>query len=243
MKAFLDLAVLGKPEALKKFLPSVKSLLPPGAYRDREIEDRIKERSPDSPLRFIRWRRFSDDLIFPIEQIPEAICFREVFLYPGRIVPAPGFPPLLAEFFYRFVKPASDRLGLKYYSTAFEETPPQWAKRRERSAIEIALGWSVARQLLAEGYTSHLLVRDETESEAERQREQQLTARLKPRGRPGSFPVPMPILICWARNDDATLRIQRQGPLGHGTHPEEAAERENCAATITRFFWDRCRHG
>jgi hypothetical protein len=142
MNSFVDLAVLGKPEDLKKFLPAVESLLPPGAYRDRETEDRIKERSPDTPLRFIRWRRFSDDLIFPIEQNPEAICFDEVLLYPRRIVPAPGFPPLLAEFFYRFVKPAGDRLGLKYYSTAFEETPPQWAKRRGQSAIEIGLGWS-----------------------------------------------------------------------------------------------------
>src|SRR5580700_11303900 len=153
MNSFIDLAVLGKPEALKKFLPAVESLLPPGAYRDRETEDRIKERSPDSPLRFIRWRRFSDDLIFPIEQNQEAICFSEVLVHPGRIVPAPGFPPLLAEFFYRFVKPATDQLGLKYYSTAFEETPPQWTKRRRQSAIEIGLGWCVARQLLTEGYT------------------------------------------------------------------------------------------
>lgn len=162
MNSFLDLAVLGKPEALRKLLPAVESLLPPGAFRDRETENRIKERSPDSPLRFIRWRRFSDDLIFPIEQNPEATCFSEVFLYPGKIVPAPGFPPLLAEFFYRFVKPAAEQLGLKYYSTAFEETPPQWAKRRRQSAIEIGLGWSVARQLLTEGYAGHVLVPDET---------------------------------------------------------------------------------
>lgn len=121
MKAFLDLAVLGKPEALEKFLPAVESLLPPGAYRDREMEDRIKERSPDSPLRFIRWRRFSDDLIFPIEQIPVAICFREVFLHPGRIVPAPGFPPLLADFFDTndavdaFVKNAGLGFAIPYF--------------------------------------------------------------------------------------------------------------------------------
>jgi hypothetical protein len=162
MNSFVDLAVLGKQEALKKFLPSIESLLPPGAYRDREIEDRIKERSPDSRRCVIRWRRFSDDLVFPIDQNPEAICFDEVFLYPGRIVPAPGFPPLLADFFYRFVKPAAEQLGLKYYSTAFEGTPPQWAKRRGQSAIEIGLGWCVARQLLTEGYTSHVLVPDES---------------------------------------------------------------------------------
>jgi hypothetical protein len=162
MNSFLDLAVLGKLEALKKFLPAVESLLPPGAYRDCEMEDRIKERSPDSPLRFIRWRRFSDDLIFPIEQNPEAICFGEVFLYPRRIVPAPGFPPLLADFFYRFAKRAAEQFGLRYYSTAFEETPRQWAKRRRRSAIEIGLGWSVSRQLLTEGYIRHFLVRNET---------------------------------------------------------------------------------
>lgn len=90
MKAFLDLAVLGNPEALKKFLPFVESLLPPGAYRDREIEDRIKERFPESRRGIIRWRRFSDDLVFPVEQNPEAICFGEVLLYPGKIVPMCG---------------------------------------------------------------------------------------------------------------------------------------------------------
>src|SRR5208283_1652428 len=89
MNSFLDLAVLGKPEALKKFLPFVESLLPPGAYRDREIEDRIKSRFPDSRRCVIRWRRFSDDLVFPIEHNPEAICFDEVLIYPGKIVPAP----------------------------------------------------------------------------------------------------------------------------------------------------------
>ena len=162
MNSFLDLAVLGKPETLKKFLPFVESLLPLDAYRDRETEDRIKSRLPDSRRCVIRWRRFSDDLIFPIDQNPEAICFDEVFLYPGRIVPAPGFPPLLADFFYRFVKPAAEQLGLKYYSTAFEETPPQWARRRGQSAIELGLGWSVARQLLAERYISRFPVRDET---------------------------------------------------------------------------------
>lgn len=57
---------------------------------------------------------------------------------------------------------AAERLGLKYYSTAFEETPPQWARRRGQSAIEIALGWSVARQLLAEGYVSRFPLRDDT---------------------------------------------------------------------------------
>jgi hypothetical protein len=142
MNSFVDLAVLGKPEALKKFLPAVESLLPPRAYRDRETENRIKERSPDSPLRFIRWRRFSDDLIFPIEQIPEAICFREVFLYPRRIVPAPGFTPSLAEFFYRFVRPAADQLGLKYYSTAFRGDAaavgqaPRAVRDRNRARME-----------------------------------------------------------------------------------------------------------
>jgi hypothetical protein len=29
MNSFVDLAIIGKPEALKKFLPSVESLLPP----------------------------------------------------------------------------------------------------------------------------------------------------------------------------------------------------------------------
>ncbi len=162
MQAFLDLAVLGKPEALKNFLPTIESLLPPEAYRDLEFENRINGGFPDSRRCAIRWRRLSDDLVFPIEQNPEAICFGEVFLHPGRIVPAPGFPPLLADFFYRFAKPAAEQLGLRYYSTAFEETPQRWLNRRRQSAIEIGLGWSVGRQLLVEGYTSHSLVRDES---------------------------------------------------------------------------------
>src|ERR1700691_2179304 len=41
MNSFVDLTVLGKPEHLKEFLPAVESLLPPGACRDREMEDRI----------------------------------------------------------------------------------------------------------------------------------------------------------------------------------------------------------
>ena len=114
MNSFLDLAVLGKPDALERFLPAVESLLPPNGCRDMETENRIKARRPGSRRCFIRWQRFSDDLVFPIDQNPEAICFSEVFLYPGRIVPPPGFPPLLADFFYSFVKPAAEQLRLKY---------------------------------------------------------------------------------------------------------------------------------
>ncbi len=44
MTAFLDLAVLGNPEPPKRLLAAVESLLPPGAHRDLEIENRIKER-------------------------------------------------------------------------------------------------------------------------------------------------------------------------------------------------------
>jgi hypothetical protein len=57
--------------------------------------------------------------MFPIEQNPEAFCFSEVLVYPGSIVPAPGFPPLLVDFFYRFVKPAAEQLGLKYLAMAW----------------------------------------------------------------------------------------------------------------------------
>lgn len=161
MNAFLDLAVLGKHETLQKLIPAIELLLPPDAYRDLEIEQQVKARSPDSPLCFIRWRRFSDDLIFPIEQNPDAICFGEVFLYLGRIVPAPGFPPLLADFFYRIVKPAADLLGLKYFSSAFEEIHPAWAKRRHRSAMELALGWRVGARLLTEGYVNCFPVQED----------------------------------------------------------------------------------
>jgi hypothetical protein len=122
---------------------------------------RIKARFPDSRRRVIRWRRFSDDLMFPIDQNDEAACFDEVLLYPGRIVPAPGFPPLLADFYYRFVKPVAEQLGLKAYSRAFEETPPQFLKRRGATAIERGLGWSVARQLLIESYVRPFGVRSD----------------------------------------------------------------------------------
>ena len=175
MYSFVDLAVLGKPEALEKFLPAVEALLPSRAYRDREMEGRSRERYPDGRPCFIRWNRFSDDLLFLIEQNPETICFGEVFLYPRRTVPPPGFPPLLAEFFYRFVKPAGDRLGLTYHSTAFEETPPQSTKRHRQSAIEIALSWGVAGQLITEDYLTSFPLRDQiaeepscTESTADR---------------------------------------------------------------------------
>lgn len=151
MTAFVDLAVLGSPEALGRFFPAVESLLPSSAYRDLETEQSIRKSDPDSHCRIIRWQRFSDDLMFPIEQYPEAISFQEVMLSPGRIVPPPGFPPLLADFYYRFVKPVTEQLGLKPYSTAFEDTPPQFLKRRPNE-IERALGWSVARQLFIEGY-------------------------------------------------------------------------------------------
>ena len=159
MPAFVDLAVLGKPEALAKFMPVLESLLSPDAWRDREIENQVKARYPDSRRCFIRWQRFEDDLLFPIDQHPEAICFDEPLLYPGRLIfLTPGFPPLLADFFYRFVKPAAEQLGLTGFSTAFEETPPQWGKRRRRSHIEFTLGWCVARQLFTERYVSPLPV-------------------------------------------------------------------------------------
>ena len=152
MNAFTDLAVLGKPETLKRFLPAVESLLPFSAYRDLETESCIRKSYPDSRCRIIRWQRFSQDLMFPIEEHREAICFHEVLLSLGTIVPPPGFPPLLADFYYRFVRPVTEQLGLKPYSTAFEDTRPQFLKRHGPSAIERALGWSVARQLLIEGY-------------------------------------------------------------------------------------------
>ncbi len=54
MNSFVDLAVLGKPEALEKFLPAVEALLPQDAYRDLETEKRVTERSPGSRRCFIR---------------------------------------------------------------------------------------------------------------------------------------------------------------------------------------------
>ena len=59
MKWFLDLAVLGKPDALEKLIPAIESRLPPNAYRDLESEKRVREHFPNSRRCFIRWRRFS----------------------------------------------------------------------------------------------------------------------------------------------------------------------------------------
>jgi hypothetical protein len=85
------------------------------------------------------------------------------FIYPGKCIIAPAYSALLADFFWRIVKPAADQLGLKYFSSGFEDRCPEWAKRRRRqSAMEIALGFTVVRRLREEGYVGRFSVRDGT---------------------------------------------------------------------------------
>jgi len=163
MKWFTDLAVLGKSDALEKLIPAIESRLPLNAYRDLETENRIKARSPDSRRYFIRWRRPSDEIVFVLAEYPEVICVDNVFAYPGRNLPFPEHSELLEDFFWRIVKPAADQLGLKYFSSGFEDRFPEWAKRRSRrrSAMEIALGFGVVWRLRTEGYMSRFPVRDD----------------------------------------------------------------------------------
>jgi hypothetical protein len=161
MKWFTDMAVLGKSDALGKLIPAIESRLPPDAHRDFEAEIRFAAGHPGTRRCFIRWRRPSDEIVFALEQYPEVICFDDVFIYPGKCLTAPDISALLADFFYRIVKPAADELGLKYFSSGFEDRFPEWAKRRRRSAMEIALGFNVVWRLRTEGYISHFPVRNE----------------------------------------------------------------------------------
>jgi hypothetical protein len=161
MKRFLDLVVHGNPDALGKLMAAIESRLEPNWHRDLETEKRAAHIKYPR-LYFICCRKPSGDIGFALAEYEGAICVDNVFLYPDRNLAAPEYSELLEDFFRRFVKPAADQLGLKYFSTGFADRPPTWAKRRHYSATEIALGWRVARQLLREGYIRHFPVRDET---------------------------------------------------------------------------------
>lgn len=162
MKWFTDLAVLGKSDALGKLIPAIESRLPPDAHRDFEAEIRFAAGHPGTRRYFIRLPRSSDEIVFALEQYPELICFDNVFIYPGKCLTAPEYSALLEDFFWKIVKPAADELRLKYFSSGFEDRCPEWAKRRRRSAMEIALGFTVVWRLRTEGYISHFPVRNET---------------------------------------------------------------------------------
>ncbi len=162
MKWFTDLAVLGKSDALGKLIPAIESRLSPDAHRDFEAEIRFAAGHPGTRRYFIRWRRPSDEIVFALEQHPDVICFDAVLIYPGKCLTAPEYSALLEDFFWRIVKPAADELRLKYFSSGFEDRCPEWAKRRRRSAMEIALGFTVVWRLRTEGYISHFPVRNET---------------------------------------------------------------------------------
>ncbi len=66
------------------------------------------------------------------------------------------YSALLGDFFWRFVKPAVDEMGLKYFSSGFEDRCPAWnLQRRPPTAIERTLGFPVLPRLCLEGYISH----------------------------------------------------------------------------------------
>jgi len=163
MTWFHDLVVHGNAEALGKLIATIESRLGPNWHRDLETESRAT-RVKDPRLYLIRCRKTSGDIGFVLAEYEGVICVDNVFAYPGKCVSAPEYSALLEDFFRGIVKPAADELGLKYFSSGFEDRFPPWAKRRRRrrSAIEIALGFGVALRLRAEGYLDRFPVRNET---------------------------------------------------------------------------------
>jgi len=163
MKWFVDLVVHGNSDALGQLIATIESRLQPNWHRDLEAEKQVA-RHTDSRRYFIRCRRPSDDIEFALAQYPGIICVDNVFILPGKCLTAPEYSELLEDFFWRVVKPAADQLGLKCFSSGFEDRSPEWAKRRHRrpSAIEIALGFSVALRLRTEGYIDRFPFNNET---------------------------------------------------------------------------------
>ena len=162
MKWFTDLAVLGKSDALEKLIPAIESRLPQDAHRDLEAESKVIRRS-NPRFYCIRYGKISGDIGFVLTKYEneDVVAVDNIFIYPGKCISAPEYSALLADFFWRIVKPAADQLGLKYFSSGFEDRCPEWAKHRRRSAMEIALGFAVVWRLREEGYLSRFPVRDE----------------------------------------------------------------------------------
>ncbi|MBF6567729.1 MAG: hypothetical protein IVW54_02500 [Candidatus Binataceae bacterium] len=160
---FHDLVVHGNAAALGKLIATIESHLEPNWHRDLETERRAA-RVKDPRLYLIRCRKTSGDIGFALAECEGVICVDNVFAYPGKCVSAPEYGALLEDFFRTIVKPAADELGLRYFSSGFEDRFPQSAKRhRRRSAIEIALGFGVVLRLRAEGYLSRFPVRSEAD--------------------------------------------------------------------------------
>lgn len=163
MKWFVDLVVHGDSAELGKLLAAIESRLPSNWHRDLEAEKRVAQIN-DPRLYFIRCRKDSGDIGFALAQYPGVICVDNVFAYPSKCLTVPEYSELLEDFFARIVRPAADQLGLKYFSSGFEDRFPTWAKRRRRrSGIEIALGFRVASRLRVEGYTSRFPVLNQTD--------------------------------------------------------------------------------
>jgi hypothetical protein len=159
---FHDLVVHGNADAVGKLIATIESRLGPNWHRDLETESRAT-RVKDPRLYLIRCRKTSGDIGFVLAEYEGVICVDNVVAYTGKRVSAPEYSALLEDFFRRIVKPAADELGLKYFSSGFEDRFPPWAKRRRRrSAIEIALGFGVVLRLRAEGYLDPFSIRNET---------------------------------------------------------------------------------
>jgi hypothetical protein len=162
MKWFVDLVVHGNSDALGKLIPAIESRLEPNWDRDLETEKRAAHVT-EPRLYLIRCRKPSGDIGFVLARYPDVICVDDVRLYPGKVLPAPEHSALLEDFFWRTVKPAADQLGLKYFSTGFEDRFPPWAWHcRRGSAIEVAFGFGVVVRLRQEGYISRFPVRNAT---------------------------------------------------------------------------------
>jgi hypothetical protein len=159
MKCFMDALVHGNSDVLDKFIPAVESRLESTWDRDLDTERRAAQ--VEEPRLFLfRCRRASGDLGFVLARYPDVIAVDDIRVYLGKVLTAPEYSEVLEDFFWSTLKPVADQLGLKYFSSAFDSTPPAWARRRHYSAIEIALGWRVARQLLKEGYIRRFPLRD-----------------------------------------------------------------------------------
>lgn len=161
MKWFHDLVVHGNSDALEKLIAAIEARLGPNWHRDLETESRVAGCAGHRRY-FIQCCRLSGDIGFELARYPDVISVDNVFGYSGKCLLASDYSELLEDFFWRFVKPAADRLSLKSFSTGFEDRCPQWAKRRRRlSAIEIALGFRVAVRLREEGYVGRFPVRSD----------------------------------------------------------------------------------
>ncbi len=164
MKWFVDLVVHGKSATLRKLIPAIEARLDAHWSRDRHTEKWFaKSGDPDGPRYYaFLCRRTAGDVAFILTRRPGVIAVDTVRLYSGRNLMAHEYSALLGDFFWRFVKPAADEVGLKYFSSGFEDLCPAWnLQRRPLTAIERTFGFPVLLRLRLEGYISHFPTGDE----------------------------------------------------------------------------------